>query len=796
MRLAFITDTPAVSQPAQRYIASVVDAVRDAANSNFEYELIPAVSVDQPDRKVPSIKLLRDERESLLGRVAAYAPDAVVTLGAAALNGWEGPAKPLTLRKQHGRMRLVEGISTTPTVDAWRVIVSPDLHRDFARVVYKAVTQPEPLPPMGVELVVCRSIEDLRVSVAALEGASVIGVDVETTGLAPYREDMLAIGLGAVYDDEAGLAIIVPSELLLEPETGIILESVIWRVGRRSVGHNFKFDMQFLQKQVGWMPEGASIGDTLLLAHLLDERPNRPTSRARGSGLKDLVAQRYDYEYGFDFTGPVENFDALYAYLGDDVVYTARMWLDMEAEALAESPRLLQCHDDLLREVSRVIARAEYSGAPVDLRWVYDAIDVADARATRRRAALEREIVKLAPTMAIANILAPQQVADVMYDEWGMTPDVRRKGKIGSERSTDADHIKAAVSKYRSAQYRGTPLWRQAGWLQSLVRLRKDIRLSTTYQKSIVDRTDDDGRVRASFLLHGASTGRISSAEPNLQNVPAVDERREVRPGVWEYKLRDQSWTRRPMRQAFQAPEGYQWVEVDYSQLELRVAAGISGDQAFIDVFRSGRDIHREVAAAIFSKPAADVSKGERFLAKAVSFGIIYGRSAKALAEGAEMDQFERDGGSRWTVEQASAFIRKFLHSYPDLERWITKTHLEAPVNGYVESPEGRRRRFPLVTDRELGAIQRQAVNTPIQAQASDICLRAMVQVQDRIDADGLDASVLFPVHDSICLEVVQHQVKDLEDICREIMEVDFMGCPLTVDFEYGPNWADVTAHG
>ncbi len=252
------------------------------------------------------------------------------------------------------------------------------------------------------------------------------------------------------------------------------------------------------------------------------------------------------------------------------------------------------------------------------------------------------------------------------------------------------------------------------------------------------------------------------------------------------------------MRRAFAPEPGRVWVEVDYSQLELRVAAAISGDPDFTEVFTGGRDVHQEVAAAIFSKDPADVTKPERYLAKAVSFGILYGRSAKALAEGVEMDYAERElGMTRWTEEVAEAFTRKFLRSYPRLEEWITEMWTTVPEQGYVESPEGRRRRFPLYprSPGELGAVQRQAVNTPIQGQASDICLRAFAEVSERCETELPRAVVLFPVHDSLCIECPEEDVLALEAMCRQVMEKDWRGVPMKVDFEWGPSWADVTPH-
>lgn len=806
MKLALVSDQPTVSKPARRYVEKTIDACASAAGFSVEWEFIPATTTDQVGRKAPPISLLRSEHPGLMDRLAAFGPDAVVALGAAALNGLENPPKALQVRKEHGRMRMVGPYPVTPTVDPWRVVSAPDLHRDFAGVVYKAMTQWGPLPAMDVETLVCRDVDVLASSLALLEGASVVACDVETTGLRGWADAITAYGLGAVYDDRSGIAVIVPWELLEVPEAVDLLWEATWRRDRRTVGHNMKFDQQFLFGLFGeWTPPEAMMGDTLLLHHLLDERPNQPKARARGSGLKDLVATRYDHAYGFDFTKPFEaltdeEVDELHLYLGEDVAYTARLWHDLVADAKDERSDVLTTHDGLLARVSRAVAKAEVTGAHIDVPWVEGTIRHLEARAARRKAALERAIGPLTPTLAIDNILAPQQVADAMYGEWGMTPDVRVHGKLDTKRSTDQEHVKAAIAKYREPRWRGTIQWRGAAWLKALVNLRKDTRLISVYEKQLLAFRDEHDRVHPGFLLHGASTGRISATQPAIQTIPAVDDIRDSQGGR-EYKLRDGSWTKRPMRRAFTPRPGYEWVEVDYSQLELRVAAAVTGDQAFMDVFRNGRDVHQEVAASIFSKPYDQVTKPERYLAKAVSFGILYGRTAAALAGGAEMDFAVRelwggDESKRWTEATAQAFITKFMRSYPALQDWITDLHKTVPVQGYVETFHGRRRRFPLVTDRELGAIRRQAVNTPIQGAASDICLNAMAELTDAIEAEGLDAVVLFPVHDSICLEVRAEEVPALEALCRRIMEVDWPVkgmCPLKVDFEHGPSWADVT---
>ena len=792
MKLAIVFDAPRGSGNPMSYgvggayITRVLEACQQAAGvRTLETEAFYAVSSVQPGGKAPAIGDVRKERDRLFQDLQAWGPDKILSVGAGALNAvaFDAP-KALAISRERGRMRLIDGTPWVPTISHMAVIVKSDLHRDFTNDVYKVLAQDRPLPPMEIDLVIPQTVDELEAELTILDDASVVGVDVETTGLRPASDDLLAVGFGALYDDTHGVAIIVQNGLLGLKGVDDILYDATWRASRRSVGHNFKFDMQYMAPRIGFPPDEAVIGDTLLLAYLLDERPNKPQHRVRGLGLKDLVAVRYDHQYGFDFgefyTANEEDKDwaAMHAYLGEDVCYTARLWHDLREEALAESPRLLETHDDLLMPVSKAIARLEFAGAPIDVQWVEETIRAYDVRIARRESALVSSLSRLTPRdVSSVKLNAPQQIADIMYDDWKMTPDVRKHGVLpADDRSTDKDHLKAAVSKYL-----GSPLDRQAKWLRSLQRLRRDVRQRAVYKTQLLDQVYPDDRVRASFLIHGTSTGRLSSQKPALQTIPATD--------------REDALKFRPMRRAFAPPDGRLWVEVDYSNLELRVAAAMSQDEAFLEVFRSGRDVHREVASSIFSKPADEISKAERFLAKAVSFGIIYGRTGKALATGAEMRYAEQKLGMKpWTEDQANAFIKKFLKSYPTLDAWMQNLYATVPKQGYVESPFGRRRRFPLYPKSrgELGSIERQAVNTPVQSAASDICLQAMVSIQSRLENEPIDADVLFTVHDSICLEVAERDVKGLETLCKQIMEKEWNGVPLTVDFEAGPTWADV----
>lgn len=671
-----------------------------------------------------------------------------------------------------------------------------------------------------VEIVVPRSLDALRGALAPLESAKTVACDVETTGVRPYAERLLSVGVGARYDDGGAYVVIVPYELVRDPlpEVLDLTWDVVFRKSRRTVFQNGKFDTQFLARWFGEpVSQDAFLGDTLLLAYLLDERPRK--DRIGSLGLKEQSGYRYDQpDYHWDwekFYAAMEHdgvhplrtrhdasscrwphpdpewqtdWDGLYRYQSLDVYFTLRWWEDLVSEAQAESPRIMECLDAVVMPASKALAACEHAGAPLDFDWVHRFSAWLSRRIERRSRALTEVAGRIGG--AGVNVGSPAQVADLMYDAWEMKPDMRRRkrttsGLVTEDRSTDREHLEAASLKYMQS---GTDVQRRgARWLRTLLRWRMDVKMMSTYSETLVARADSDHRVRASFLIHGTSTGRISSSGPNLQNIPAVSivgdsyvERRSGKPTKW------------PARRAFAPRPGYLWVEADYSQLELRVAAALSGDESFTRVFVERRDIHLEVASTMFSKPPELVTKPERFLAKAVDFGILYGRTARAIVNGAEMDFLERElHGARWDEPTAQAFINKFLRGFPQLRDWIRETGEQALIDHYVETPFGRRRRFPFTPRNkyERMAIMRQAVNTPVQSAASDLCLMAMSRIIPRL-AEG--ATMLFPVHDSVCLEVREDLLEETTRVLREEMEVVFMGVPLEVDVESGPSWAEV----
>lgn len=265
--------------------------------------------------------------------------------------------------------------------------------------------------------------------------------------------------------------------------------------------------------------------------------------------------------------------------------------------------------------------------------------------------------------------------------------------------------------------------------------------------------------------------------DPNLQNIPIL------------------SGT--DIRQAIIAPPGWAFVEADYGQLELRVAAYYSQDPVMLQAFLDGLDIHREVAAWVFQKPPEEITFYERYMAKYIDFGIIYGRGPKSLVTGWEAEYMINElGGKRWTIKQAEQIIDRLLSGWPGLKKWIDNQHKLVAKTKFVESATGRRRRFPLIQGNSIYAIQRKAVNTPIQGLASDIDLMAYVRLhfffKKTWDELGPIAYVLFPVHDSIAFEVRIDQLEwAIKTIYSQMVQTPFpdFNVPLQVEIKAGERW-------
>lgn len=390
----------------------------------------------------------------------------------------------------------------------------------------------------------------------------------------------------------------------------------------------------------------------------------------------------------------------------------------------------------------RTIARMEQAGFLADRR----ALEEYGTQLSKGIDGLQREIFALAGEEF--NINSPKQLGEILFEK-RMLPS-GRKTKTGW--STNADVLEKLRDK--------DPI------INKILEYRQLAKLKSTYADGLMKVIGQDGRIHSNFQMTVTATGRLSSTEPNLQNIPVRTE--------LGAKLRDM----------FVAPEGKLLVDADYSQIELRLLAHISGDETMIAAFRAGEDIHTVTASQVFGIPLAEVTKNQRSSAKAVNFGIVYGISAFSLAQDIGVFQSE-----------AKAYIDTYLQKYNGVRDYMHNIVEKAKSEGYVTTLFGRKRPLPELKSsnfnmRSFG--ERIALNTPIQGTAADVIKLAMVNVDRRMEKEGLAARLILQVHDELIAECPEAEVETVRRILQEEMEnaVSYT-VPLEVDVNIGKSWGE-----
>jgi len=389
-----------------------------------------------------------------------------------------------------------------------------------------------------------------------------------------------------------------------------------------------------------------------------------------------------------------------------------------------------------------VLVRMERVGVGLDSSVLSglsaDAVDSIDA--------LRTEIHALAGTEFLID--SPKQLAEVLFEKMGLPP--TKKTKTGY--STDASVLATLAPMHPIAE--------------KIVEYRELTKLKSTYLDALPRMLGEDGRLHTSFNQTVAATGRLSSSNPNLQNIPVRT----------EYGRR--------IRAAFVPAEaGDVIVSADYSQIELRILAHLSGDTGLIDAFTSGMDFHQATAARVFGVEPGEVEPGMRARAKAVNFGIVYGQSAHGLADTLKIPRAE-----------AQAMIDRYYAAYPRVRAYLDETVAEAHRSGFATTLFGRKRRIPelVSSNHNLRAFgERTAMNHPMQGTAADIMKLAMIEVDRRLRADGFRARMLLQVHDELVFESPADEVERLSAMASEAMSgVVRLAVPLGVSVASGPNWA------
>ena len=402
----------------------------------------------------------------------------------------------------------------------------------------------------------------------------------------------------------------------------------------------------------------------------------------------------------------------------------------------------------LLQEVemplSFVLYRMEEAGFSVDMAFLRELGRKYTAEIAERRAQV------IAATGGTPfNLNSPQQLGEVLFERMNLP----HGKKTSKGYSTSAEVLEGL--RFDAPEV-----------IEPLLRYRQLAKLNGTYVEGLLPLVDAEGRVHSTFDQVATATGRISSSEPNLQNIPVrTEEGKEI-------------------RQAFLPREGWVLLDADYSQIELRLMAHFSGDEALVDAFRKGEDIHARTASEIFDVPPEWVTPELRSRAKAVNFGLIYGISGFGLSR--------NTGVSR---REAGEFIEKYFEKYPGVKRFMDETASDGARNGYAETLMGRRRYLPELQSpkapiREFG--KRAAMNTPVQGTAADIIKMAMVRVDRALREHGLRSRLILQVHDELLLECPPEEQEEAAALLREAMEnVITLKVPLVAEVHSGSSWAE-----
>ncbi|MFH2053625.1 MAG: DNA polymerase I [bacterium] len=512
------------------------------------------------------------------------------------------------------------------------------------------------------------------------------------------------------------------------------------------VGQNLKFDEWILERH-GFRLSGPRF-DTMLASYILD--PGR-----RSHGLDDLVLDLLGHRmmpYAELFAPGDKSRDILAVdpdrlalYAAEDADYTLQLFVRLQEELRTEGMEGL--FRELEMPVARVLLVMERNGIMIDrpfLAELRERFEAELAEYTRRIHELAGEAF---------NIQSPKQLGVVLFEKLGLKP----LKKTATGWSTDVDVLTALAEEHE---------------LPALIlEYRQIAKLQNTYVETLPDLANPDtGLIHTSYNQAVAATGRLSSSDPNLQNIPVRTE------------------LGRQIRRAFvPRAEDHLFLSADYSQVELRLLAHLADDPGLQQAFRDGADVHRRTAALIAGVGEDEVTAGMRSRAKAINFGVIYGMGARALA---------RQIGVK--VAEAAEFIDTYFRTYPGVRDFIEATKEAARREGSVATLLGRRRLLPDIqsaNNRIRSFQERVAVNTPIQGTAADLIKLAMVRIQESLDASDLRAMLLMQVHDELVLEVHRGDLAPVGDLVRTGMEEALdLKVPLVVDIHTGRNWAE--AHG
>ena len=633
---------------------------------------------------------------------------------------------------------------------------APEIPEPAAMAASEDAPAPEAVPFDADAYECVRDATALAAWIAKAHARGYVAVDTETTSLDEMTADLVGVCLSV----EPGQACYVPLQhkegegdlfggsALAEGQMGLedalaLLRPMLEDPSVLKIGQNMKYDAKiFANYGITVDP----IDDTMLMSyamhaglhgHGMDALSDRylghepiPIKSLLGSGKSAITFDKVKIE------------DAV-KYAAEDADITLRLWQAFKPQLHRE--KVTTVYETLERPLVPVLARMERHGVKVDR----DTLSRMSNAFAQKMAGLEAELHELAGKPF--NVQSPAQVGQILFEDMGL--EGGSKTKTG-QWSTPADVLEDLATEHDFAA--------------RVLDYRQLQKLKSTYTDALQDHINaDTGRVHTSYIQSGASTGRLASTDPNLQNIPVRSEEG------------------RRIREAFVAEPGNVLVSLDYSQIELRILAHIAGIDALKEAFRRGDDIHAMTASEMFNVPMEQMTPEIRRRAKAINFGVIYGISGFGLARNLRIPRAE-----------AQEFINTYFERFPGIRDYMDATKEFAKSKGYVQTLFGRKIHTPEINAKgpRAGFAHRAAINAPIQGTAADVIRRAMIRMEDAIA--GLPAKMLLQVHDELIFEVSEDAAENLIERAREVMEGSAepavkLAVPLVVDAGQGANWAE-----
>ncbi|HEZ4860255.1 TPA: DNA polymerase I [Neisseria meningitidis] len=609
--------------------------------------------------------------------------------------------------------------------------------------------QPELAPtPEKLDYQAVTTEAQLAALLDKLSQADTIGIDTETTSLDAMNASLVGISIAF----QAGEAIYIPvgHSLTAAPEQ-IDLQDVLGRLkphlgnpALKKIGQNLKYD-QHVFANYGIALNGIA-GDAMLASYIIESHLGHGLDELseRWLGLETITYEslcgKGAKQIGFADVaiGPATE------YAAQDADFALRLEAHLRAQM---DDKQLEMYEKMELPVAQVLFEMERVGVQIDR-----------AELARQSAELGAELVKLEQEAYAAagqpfNLNSPKQLQEILFDKMGIpTKGLKKTAKGGI--STNEAVLEQLAPDY--------PL------PKIILQNRSLAKLKSTYTDKLPEMISPrDNRVHTTYAQAVAITGRLASNNPNLQNIPI------------------RTAEGRRVRRAFTAPPGSVIVSADYSQIELRIMAHLSGDKTLIAAFQNGEDVHRRTAAEVFGTAPENVSSEQRRYAKTINFGLIYGMGQYGLAKSLGIDNLS-----------AKNFIDRYFARYPGVAEYMQRTKEQAAAQGYVETLFGRRLYLPDIRNKNANAragAERAAINAPMQGTASDLIKRAMIDVRNCL-SDGIGSKLVMQVHDELVLEVVETELDFVKEKLPQIMaKVDggLLDVPLVAEVGVGENWEE-----